>query len=576
MSGQLTPPIAAPLATEPHGRPTQAAEISRGECAPTLRPYQREALAAIQRELAAHRSTLVELPTGTGKTVVFAADARDVAMSGGRTLVLVHREELRKQAQAKCTAAGLYTEAEQGKLRASLHARVVVASVQTLAREARLHRFPRDHFARVVVDECHHVVSDSYGVILDYFETAKVLGVTATPKRADGVALGEVLETVAYRLDLRQAIRDGWLASIVARRVVLDGVDLSRIKTRAGDLAQDELAEIMAQERAIRGVVEPLLDLAGARKTVVFGVDVAHAQRLAEELNRRLPGSARAVSGETGEDEREELLAAFSRGEFQFLCNCALLVEGWDEPSVECVAIARPTKSVGLYVQMVGRGTRLYPGKRNMLLLAFGASAGKHRLVSPVDCLVGDLPDDLRAELDLLLGRAARPLEAVIAEATGTVTQRRVEIAGEAVVRWHAEHVDPFFGQGELDDAAPPGWSEALATAKQRAQLAAEGVTVAKLPPRFSMADAARLLERIAGRRQAGLCSLKAARMIARAGIDTRALSHQRAQQLLQQLRMAGWQPAALYAEPEANTPEALERRRAQMAASRARKARAA
>jgi superfamily II DNA or RNA helicase len=220
--------------------------------------------------------------------------------------------------------------------------------------------------------------------MFDHFATARVLGVTATPRRADGKALADVFESVAFRMELREGIAGGWLAPITARRVVVESVDLSRVETRAGDFAQEHLAEAMDTERAIQGVVRPLLELAGERKTLVFAVDVSHAYALAEAINRIRPGAARAAHGELGADGRRALLADFRRGAFQFLANVQLYTEGFDEPAVECVAIARPTKSLGLYQQIVGRGTRLSPetGKRDLLLLDFTGAAGRHRLIA--------------------------------------------------------------------------------------------------------------------------------------------------------------------------------------------------
>lgn len=556
--------------------------LQQGPSAPTqsrrtelfaLRPYQHAALAAVHREfeVARVRSTLLEQATGTGKTVEFAEFVRGVAMHDGRSLILVHRDELLKQAARKCEAAGLYVDIEKGKQRASTTARVVIASVQSL-RGARLLRWARDHFDAIVVDEAHHGVSPGYRAIFDHFCEAKILGVTATAKRADGIGLGEVFESVAYTYGICDAIRDGYLVPITARRVVLEGVDLSAVRTRAGDLAQDELSAIMANERALHGVVDALLELVGARKTVVFGVDVAHATAIADELNRRRPGCARAVSGKTDDSDREELLAAFERGEFQFLTNCALLTEGWDCPGVECVAIARPTKSVGLYTQMVGRGTRLLGstyaescarGKHDMLLIAIGAEAGKHRLVSPADVLDGSMPDDLRAELDRLLGSAARPLAEVIAEATAAIGQQRVEIATAARVRWIAETIDPLIGAGESDVDAERDWSERLASATQIEALKRHGVSVAKLPPTFTQADAFRVLRRFQQRQIRGLCSFAQARWIAPSGIDTRTLSKARATELITILKARGGNPViALHDQPE--VIEARQKRAAQ------------
>src|ERR1700753_4078291 len=482
---------------------------------PTLRPYQLEAIAAVQRALGRHRSALLVAATGTGKTVTFADLVRLQRKGGGRALVLAHRDELIGQAVRKLEQLGLSADVEKGKQRASTLAKVVVGSVQSL-RGARLTRFPHSHFALIVVDEAHHAMAPGYRAILDHFGAAKVVGFTATPLRADGQALGDVFDAVAYRYEIRAAIREGYLVPISARHAAVDGVDLSAIKTRAGDLAQDQLAAVLETEQAIAGVVGPLLEIAHERPTVIFGVDVAHAHALCDAINGRRPGSARAVSGETADDERRRLLADYDAGEFQFLCNCALLTEGWDSPRTECVAIARPTKSWALYVQMAGRGTRPSPstGKRDMLLLNFTGRAGKHRLVGPADCLSGSdrgldaLADDGRDELDRLLGTQALDLERVIGAATEAAVSRRDRIAADAKVKFHTEAIDPFIGPAPTASAHEPqldlAGASRPATQEQLYALSERGVTVAKLPPTFSELDAERLLERFKARVRAG------------------------------------------------------------------------
>lgn len=551
--------------------PTQSSRVLAG--APQLRRYQREADAAITHELEVRglRSTLYVAATGSGKTVVIAERVRRAKSHGGRVLVLAHRDELLGQVERKLADVGISADREQGKHRASTTARVVVASVQTL-RGARLARWARDHFALVIVDEAHHAMAAGYRAILEHFADAKVLGVTATPLRADGAALGEVFESVAYRYEIRDAIREQYLVPILARRVELDSVDLRAVATRAGDFAVDQLAAVMETERAILGVVVPLLELAGERSTVVFGVDVAHAQALADAINAIRPGAARAVSGHTDEDDRRELLADFEAGAFRFLCNCAILTEGWDCPRASCVAMARPTQSWGLFVQCTGRGMRLLGAtyaesvanrKRDMLLLNF-TGRSKHRLVGPADCLAGSehgmaaLPDDVAAEIDRLLGTQQLELERVIASADAEVGKRRAQLAKDAIVRFHAEEIDPFLGDADHQQALhartviEPAWGGRPPSEAQLKALDRGGVVLKRLPSSFSMADASRLLGRMAARRARGLCSLaQAKRIAAGTGIDTRALTFDRAKELCTMLRLGSWRPSALFSTPE-------------------------
>jgi superfamily II DNA or RNA helicase len=530
-----------------------------GSVQPTLRDYQRSAIAAVRRELAVHRSTLVVAATGTGKTVTFAELARIEVSHGGRALILVHRDELIRQAGRKCEAVGLWPDVECGSRRANTLAKVVIASVQTL-RGKRLARWARAHFTLVIVDEAHHAVANSYRAVLDYFDGAKIVGVTATPNRADGVGLIEVFASVAYRYEIRQAIAEGFLVPIVARRVVVESIDLDAVAMRAGDFAQDQLAKVMADERAIRGVVTPFLELAADRQSIGFCVDVAHAHAVAAAMNKLRHGCARAVDGKTDDDEREYLLAAHAGGEFQFLMNCDLLVEGYDAPSVSCVAMIRPTKSHGRFIQCAGRGLRPSPetGKRDCLLLDLTGTGSKHQLVGPVDCLTGspnEIPDDVREEIDRQLSSAQRPIDAVLEHADREVAKRRDALRISAVVKYTAEFVDPFIG-AESSAAPPcdPSWEKQPPSERQIEMLESKrfGVTTSHLPPAFSRADAWRLLHRLNTRNDGTLCTYKQARRLASAGVgNTASLSRERANELCTKLRIGKWLPGSIAGEPE-------------------------
>jgi superfamily II DNA or RNA helicase len=524
--------------------------------APNLRPYQHGAIASVHRELAIHRSTLVVAATGTGKTVTFAELARMEVQRAGRVLILVNRDELVRQARRKCEAIGLWPDVEKGKYRASTLAKVVLASVQSL-RGKRLERWARAHFTLIIVDEAHHAPANSYQTILSHF-TAKVVGFTATAARADGKELGDTFESVAHSYDIRTAIRDGFLVPVVARRIVVDNVDLRELDVRAGDFAQDQLAEAMSDERALRGVAIPLLEQARDRLTIAFCVNVAHAHALADVLNTYRPGCARAVSGETDDDEREHLLASHSRGEFQFLVNCDLLVEGYDCPEVACVAMCRPTQSWARFVQCAGRGLRPAPwaNKRDCLILDFTGTAGKHALIGPADCLRAaneNIPDDVRAEIERQLEAGQLELEKVVKHAADEVRARRARMRVEAVVRYHSENIDPFIGAEERrTERTEPAWEGRAPTERQLEALEKQGVVLKKLPKSFSMADASRLLGQLRQRHQAGLCSYKMAKRLASLGVkNTQALSAERAAQLRDLCLLNGWHPSTLADQPE-------------------------
>jgi superfamily II DNA or RNA helicase len=316
-----SPPPQSPIA--PKLRPYQLAAKSAVE-SELFQLLEREAVLAGERELGADSplapvSTLVEMPTGSGKTVLFAAIAADViagifaaVRSGRRVLVVAHRTELLTQALNKLVALGLDAAIEQADKRAG-QAQVVVASVQTL-RGKRLLELIAEEFGLVVDRRGPPLVSQRrYRDILAHLTGVPTLIVTATPDRGDGKGLGvehgACCRDCCYRYELRQAITDGWLVKITARVVELKGVSLADIRTRHGDLDQQQLAEVMADEQAVLGVVIPLLEQAVDRPTVLFAVTVAHAFALAEALCDRRPGCARAAHGELSADDRAEVLA---------------------------------------------------------------------------------------------------------------------------------------------------------------------------------------------------------------------------------------------------------------------------
>ncbi|HET6279432.1 MAG TPA: DEAD/DEAH box helicase, partial [Polyangia bacterium] len=347
-----------------------ATEAARGGVAAGLRPYQVEAVQAIQDALKLTRSTLLVMATGLGKTQVFGA-VTAAWPKPGRVLVLAHRDELLDQARRRLQQmTGEYVDLEQAEFRAS-GARIVVGSVQTLSRPKRLERFPQDAFELVIVDEAHHAIAATYRRVLKWFEHAKVLGVTATPDRQDEQGMHNVFESVAYKREIEDGIKDGFLCPIRVTQIQVDKIELSAVRTTAGDLNQGDLDAVMSTEEVLHGVVDPTMKEAGDRRTIVFTTSVANAHRMAEIFNRYRIGCAQAVDGETATDKRRAILAGHKRGDFQFLVNVGVLTEGYDDPGVACVAMARPTKSRALYAQCAGRGLRIAPGKADCLLLDF-------------------------------------------------------------------------------------------------------------------------------------------------------------------------------------------------------------
>ena len=332
-----------------------------------LRPYQQEAREAVEHQWREVDRTLLVLPTGCGKTIVFASVTADRVSAGDRVLILAHRGELLEQAADKLRqAVGLGCAVEKaGESCLGSWYRVVVGSVQTLMREKRLEQFPPDYFGTIVIDEAHHAVSDSYRRILDHFSDAKVLGVTATPDRGDMRDLGAVFESLAYEYTLPRAIREGYLTPIQALTVPLT-LDISGVSMQSGDFKASEIDT--ALDPYLEQIAGEMAQLCADRKTVVFLPLVKTSQKFRDILNGH-GFRAAEVNGES--TDRAEVLADFDAGKYNVLCNSMLLTEGWDCPSVDCVVVLRPTKVRGLYCQMVGRGTRLSPGKGNLLLLDF-------------------------------------------------------------------------------------------------------------------------------------------------------------------------------------------------------------
>ena len=376
-----------------------------------LKDYQQKAMEGIFEVFnRGERSCLVVHPTGTGKTYVFSAAAH--RFRPGRTLVLAHRGELLTQAATTLERFGLSVAVEKAGERANpndLFGDAVVASVQTLKGE-RLARWPKDAFSLVVCDEAHHFLAPTFKRILDHFSGAKVLGVTATPERGDGDKLGAVFSEVAHEYPLRDAIADGHLVRLKIERPSTT-VDLSKIRTTAGDLNQGDLEDEIGEhiEELVNATKERIAD----RPAIVFTPDVGSAVAFADGL-RQVGVVARSVSGAS--EDRDIVFRQFRYGDFQVLCNCMLATEGFDCPRVSAIVLARPTKSGVLYRQMVGRGTRLCEGKTDCLILDFAWNSGKHDLVSPVELFDSKTMDAEILEIaDGLVksGREKDPLKAV-------------------------------------------------------------------------------------------------------------------------------------------------------------------
>jgi superfamily II DNA or RNA helicase len=469
------------------------------------------------------------MATGTGKTRVFC-EVIGLFLAfrpGRRVLVLAHRDELIRQAAARLKREGIFAGIEKGKERSTVGDSVVVGSVQTL-RGDRLAAMAPDAFGLIVIDEAHRAASPTYQAIIGHFARAKVLGVTATPDRLDGKPLADTFDSVAYRYPINRAIDEGYLCPIRSERVVVEGLELGEIRRNRGDLSKGQLARLMNEEAHIHAVVGPLLEMAERtddvlrfpsrrrRPTVVFTVDVAHGRAIADMLNRYRPGCADLVTGKQSPGMRAQIYRNHEAQLFQFLVNCEVLTEGWDAPYVSCVAIARPTMSRALYAQMVGRGTRLCPGKADLLVLDFTANPGRHKLVGPEDVLAGrEVESEVKSkarELKLAdpalddLGALALALEWFETESANREHKAKIT----AVASFYTEQIDPFIG-AVIRTGEPGAAHDYQVKALERLGL--------KPPEALSSDDAAQLLLNLQERRNAGLCSFKMARWLTQNGV---------------------------------------------------------
>lgn len=359
-----------------------------------LRPYQDDALGRMRAaEARGVRKQLGVAATGLGKTIIFCAAAR---ARGGRTLILAHRDELVSQAVTKVRE--VWPDVDVGIVKAAqndVDAQVVVASVQTLAREKRLRQLldapasmlrPVDPFDLVVVDEAHHAAAESYRFILDEMHAGQddgplLLGVTATPDRGDGKGLDDLFDEVVWNYDMLWGIRSGFLADVQARRIVLTALDLSGVKVRRGDYDAGAAGRALQDADAPAYIVKAWREHAADRHTIVFTPTVATADEVATEF-RHHGVRAAMVSGETPIDERRTILRDYAAGRIQVVANCAVLTEGFDDPRTDCIIVARPTKSRALFTQMVGRGTRRHPDKDHLLVLDVVGGSNVHSLIT--------------------------------------------------------------------------------------------------------------------------------------------------------------------------------------------------
>ena len=491
-----------------------------------LRPYQKEAKEAIFEQWdSGVLKTLLVLPTGCGKTVVFAKVTEECVRKGDRVLILAHRGELLDQAAdklMKTTGLGCALEKAESSCQGSWF-RVVVGSVQTLMREKRLGSFPADYFNTIIIDEAHHCISDSYQRVLQHFPEAQVLGVTATPDRGDMRNLGVYFESLAYEYTLPKAIKEGYLSPIKALTIPLK-IDMSNVSVQAGDFKASEIGT--ALDPYLEGIAQEMQKYCMDKKTVVFLPLVKTSQKFRDLLNA-YGFQAAEVNGDS--QDRAEVLKDFDAGKYNVLCNSMLLTEGWDCPSVDCIVVLRPTKVRSLYCQMVGRGTRLSPetGKDHLLLLDFLWHTERHELCHPASliCENEEVAQKMTENLEREAGIAIDIVEAEKTASEDVVAQREESLAKQLseMKKRKGRLVDPLqfemsIQAEDLSNYVPSfGWEMGPPSDKQKHTLEKLGI----MPDQIENAGkAAKILDRLDKRKNEGLTTPKQIRYLESKGFQ--------------------------------------------------------
>lgn len=558
-----------------------------------LREYQHRAVASVFSQWETAQSTLAVMATGCGKTVCFSEIIRQVHPQ--RALVLCHREELVWQAMKHIRATGLDVSIEMADLTARTElwdTSVIVSTIQTQIAgnkgKGRMALFDPNNFGLLIVDECHHATSKTWKKTIAYYQQnpeLKVLGVTATPDRADKQALGQVFETVAFEYDILDAVHDGFLVPIQQQMVTIEGLDYSKVRTTCGDLNGVDLAAVMESEKNMQGVADASMQIIGDKKALVFTASVKQAEMLSEIFNRHKENISGWACGATPKDQRRWLLEEFAEGRKQIVVNCGLFGEGFDEPGVEIVVQARPTKSRSLYAQQIGRGTRPLPGvvdglatpderktaisasaKPNLIVVDFVGNAGKHKLITTADILGGKVSQDA---IDLAVQKAKKtglPVDmAKAVEEEQKAIHQKIEAAKQreaarkahlvAKAKFKTQSVDPFDVFG-LKPKKSTDWYDRgkSLSPKQMDTLRRNGID----PNQYSYSQAKQLFLGIVDRLNRGLPTLKQCRILRKRGVETDGITFTQANEKIAEIRQReGWKDTQRNAPRTSPAPQA-------------------
>lgn len=463
---------------------------------------------------------------------------------------------------------------------------VIVSTVQTQTvggdGKGRMSKFDPFDFGLLVCDECHRFVAPSCRRIIDYYKTnpnLKILGVTATPDRADEQALGQIFDHVAFDYPIYDVeggpsgIGDGWLVPIEQQFVSISGLSYEKIRTTAGDLNQSDLDAVMRAEKNLQGVASATLEISGNWKGLGFASSVNHAKMLADIFNRHKPGMAAYVHAQTDKLERKKIIADFRRGKIQWVWNCGIFLEGFDDPNIEIVCIARPTKSRSLYEQMIGRGTRPHDSiahklnecpngaqrkfliaqssKPNLLVIDFAGNSGRHKLVTTADILGGKLSDDVIESARQKCLRETRKsgnpvrMDELLEEQEVKLEEKRkreIEQAAQkanliAKAKFKVQKVDPF-DLLQIKPALSTRWDKGKQLSiKQRKFLRDRDYD----PDQFDYEKGSQLIGALIERNQKNLCTLPTVKLLKRYDINGINYTRQQASKLIEAIKDNGW-----------------------------------
>lgn len=467
-----------------------------------LRPYQQEFVSGVAKGfMSGYMRQLGVLPTGGGKTICFAHIANRFHIKRNeRTLVLAHREELIEQAADKINkATGLVATVEKAERKADKTSPVVVASIQTMQGD-RLASWDQDHFGLVVCDEAHHVLADQWQKTLGHFRS-RVLGVTATPDRGDKRNLATYFENLAYECNLLDLIGQEFLSPVIVKSVPLK-IDINAVRVSNGDYDANALdAAITPYLKEIARYLAT--ECKDRKKIVTFLPLIQTSKRFVEECIAA-GIDARHVDGQS--PDRKDILADYGAGKFRLLSNAMLLTEGWDEPGVDCLLVLRPTKSRGLFAQMVGRGTRLHPDKKSLLLLDFLWLHERHDLARPASLIARNKEEEeaITKALDGKEKDLAEALEDAENEREAALIRQIAENAAKRERFIPIEQVGALLKDRKIMDYEPVfGWERAPVTQGQKTVLDRFGLKCA------TKGEASMVMNRLFARSKNKLATVK-------------------------------------------------------------------